>query len=743
MDTNRPVTVFFSRAAYAPSQRTVDIGRAAVGSGLGGLTGFTGTFLALMQIPLLRGEPGAIFHLKGLAATWLPFLPKAWSLDWVDACRHLDLPIQIALTGRCSFALVVGTVLALRVWSQLAQPVDGYIHIRGRRLLEGQAALAAARQVSALEIGKHSASSDIHIHPEVRLSGDRMTKHGILFGKVGGGKTTILLPMIAEILAAGHKAIIFDIKGDFTAKFWQLAGPVALLAPWDERSLIWDIARDCRTRQDAARFAAYLIKESKDPMWSSAARQLCVGFLVHLQMTRGEHWGWQDLADMLATPEKELQALMAVANPEAIRAVEQTGTTTTGILINLSAFLSVIYDLAEAWPERVPGRMFSVQRWIASERPPHRAILLGGNKEFGGLMSAFAGALIAQAAAAICSPRLSDSRTRRLYFILDEFPQLGKVDIEPLVAVGRSKGVRVWLGLQDFGQLKQRYGADTAQAITAMVGTIICAGAAPGETAKLIAEMAGNREVERSSFSTSVQGGTSSASTSQSWQRETLPVLTESQVAGLGPVAGKTEIRALVLNLGEDALILRWPFDTRPNIAEPTVMAAWTLPTVEKQRRAQARAEMEAIAFLEGEEREEAAHRLNVLVAMGEGNDRPQPELNPDQAIAWLAQQSANVTEPEIAAPSRQQTQGLAQYIVDAPSVQSPPNKKHSQSRGDDEAPAETQLTEQLLQQNSPAGEMALGDAGAALLKLAEVADALRQKPGPTREQAPPQRRIR
>lgn len=474
------------------------------------------------------------------------------------------------------------------------------------------------------------------IHPKVRLSTDRVSRHGIVFGKVGGGKTTIFLPVLAEILAKRHKAIIFDIKGDFTSKFWVKGGAAAILAPWDRRSLIWDIARDCRTRQDAARFAIYLIKDSKDPMWSAAARQLCVGFLVHLQMTRGESWGWKDLADLLATPEKELLAMMSEANPEAIRAVEQTGATTTGILINLSAFLSVIYDLAEAWPQRISGRMFSVQQWIFDEDAPHRAILLGGNKEFGPLMSAFAGALVAQAAACVCSPRLADSRTRRLYFVLDEFPQLGKVDIEPLVAVGRSKGARVWLGLQDFGQLKKLYGADEAQAITAMVGTLICAGAAPGETAKFISDMAGSREVERSSLSTSIQGGASAASTSHTWQRETIPVLTDSQASGLGPVPGTREIRALMLNFGNDALVLRWPFDTRPNIAKPVELAEWTLPTLAKRERAQERAELEAMQFLEGEELEESERRLAYAreLAANRKLAASPPDFDPDAAQA-------------------------------------------------------------------------------------------------------------
>jgi len=742
MDTRPPITVFFGRGSYAPSQATVDFGWATVASGVAGFSGFLLSFAALDALPFLRGGATSLFHLKGMAASVVSAFPSHWQSDWIGHTQALEPIMRLGLAGRIGLATWLALGTALLVWRQATVPVDGYLHIRGRRLLEGKAALDAARAIAKAEIDGDKTCEDILIHPAVRLSSQRVSRHGIVFGKVGGGKSTILIKLIAEILEGRHKALIFDIKGDYTAKFWRKNGPVAILAPWDKRSLIWDIARDCRSRQDAARFAIYLIKDSKDPMWSAAARQLCVGFLVHLQMTRGESWGWKDLADLLSTPEKELLAMMSEANPEAIRAVEQTGTTTTGILINLSAFLSSIYDLAEAWPQRISGRMFSVQQWIFDEDAPHRAVLLGGNKEFGSLMSAFAGALVAQAAACVCSPRLSDSRSRRLYFMLDEFPQLGKVDIEPLVAVGRSKGARVWLGLQDFGQLKKLYGADEAQAITAMVGTLICAGAAPGETAKFISEMAGSREVERSSLSTSIQGGTSAASTSHSWQRETIPVLSESQASGLGPVPRKSEIRALLLNFGDDALILRWPFDTRPTITEPVVLADWTLPTMAKRERAQERAELEAMQFLEGEEYEEAERRLNYASELA-ANRRQANEPTPFDLVTastWIADQTqdADVSATDSEKPLASADTQSPIYTVDAPAL------KTDQSGKAAEESNETPVVERLLENaGESVGAIEAADMGGALLKLTELADALRSRPGPSREQAPPPRRTR
>jgi hypothetical protein len=192
-------------------------------------------------------------------------------------------------------------------------------------------------------------------------------------------------------------------------------------------------------------------------------------------------------------------------------------------------------------------------------------------------------------------------------------------------------------------------------------------------------------------------------------------------------VPGTKEIRALLLNFGDDALILRWPFDNRPTIANPVELADWTLPTVEKREQAQERAELEAMLFLEGEEREEAEHRLAYAreLASNRKEGLPPPELDLELAEAWIEGQTKIQEE-------------IAMFVIDAPSdIPTASVAKEAECDGNPKL-------EGMLENIGHAHDATMtADGMSALLKLAEVADALRQKPGPTREQAPPPRRTR
>ena len=55
---------------------------------------------------------------------------------------------------------------------------------------------------------------------------------------------------------------------------------------------------------------------------------------------------------------------------------------------------------------------------------------------------------------------------RRAYFILDEFGNLPKMEnIEGMVTVGRSRGIRYLFVLQSFSQLNAKYGRDIGDII--------------------------------------------------------------------------------------------------------------------------------------------------------------------------------------------------------------------------------------------------------------------------------------
>ena len=65
-----------------------------------------------------------------------------------------------------------------------------------------------------------------------------------------------MLHLILGAIARGDGVLVIDVKGDMAE---TLPGELLLIAPQDQRSLVWDIARDCRTKQDARELANRLI----------------------------------------------------------------------------------------------------------------------------------------------------------------------------------------------------------------------------------------------------------------------------------------------------------------------------------------------------------------------------------------------------------------------------------------------------------------------------------------------------
>lgn len=559
---------------------------------MGGLVFGATTILStalLWKLPGLGGPlPAFLWNAKGMAAEALhPLIGLfgATAQEHQAFMAQLPLATKLGMAWRATIGLAAGGWLGFQTARSSAIPRDALIHHRGRRLLDGQEAIDDALRATREEIDGDARDICILSDPKkkvfIPLSCDRMTKHILLFGGTGSGKTTALLPMIDQAVRENHRTLIWDIKGDFTAKYgpaegFQQAGRASVMAPWDARSIIWDIARDCETRQDARELAARLITASKDPMWSNAARQVLVGFIVSLQQ-RGIWWGWRDLAELLADPDdKKMAAIMRDCNPEALRIAEGADTTKSGIMINLVAFVSIVFDLAEAWGDALVGdpRLFSFKEWLSNPDVEKRQVILKGSGQFSQLASSYAGSAIALMTAFINSDYFPNDSQRRIYFFLDEFPQLGKVDFQPLVEIGRSKGVRVILGAQDINQIKKIYSPEDASALMSMCSTHLYCRVAPGDTVKMISEFVGKREVERPNYSTTVQD--SGRSVSHSYAREEIPVITESQLqTELGVRKSQRLVRSLLVGLGENALILEWPFPNIPDVAPAGVPAQW------------------------------------------------------------------------------------------------------------------------------------------------------------------------
>lgn len=462
-------------------------------------------------------------------------------------------------------------------------------HIRGRRRLQGEAARKAWVKAEG------ESADGLRIHPDLpAIMKDRETRHILVFGGVGSGKTQTILPLMRAARGRGDRMIIYDLKGDFTREFSSKTKPYKgndvevidlIFAPWDSRSMPWAVAQDVDTLAAAREFAARMIPEAQggSPFWSNAARQVLIASLVELQSIKPEKWGFSDLSKKLTRPIDELAEAARIHFPEALKALSdgQQNVTSAGVLGNMMSYLSVVFDLARAWPE--PG-IFSIRDWLTEKNKATKSLILQHSGKFDSLAKAFNGAVLGLASQLVSDPDLfPDSSTRRFWFFLDEFPQLGKVEpIFPMCEIGRSKGVRVVIGTQDISQIKKIYGTESTEALVSMVGTHIVARVSAGETAHLICEkLIDEREVERLDVSTSSGTGrspgifTAGGTRTNSWKTVREPVMLPSELLQLGPVPGQG-VKVMVLGVSEDVLEVLIPFSTPGKHRPASVIADWT-----------------------------------------------------------------------------------------------------------------------------------------------------------------------
>ncbi len=522
---------------------------------------------------------------------------------------------------RVAASAVLGVSAGTYTFSRGLMKFDKLYHHRGFRLLKGDKALRRAIQVCQEEIETAStperSASDIRFHPKFRLSSDRASRHIAVIGATGGGKTQILRNPMKDIFAKNHRALIFDIKRDWT-KFFPDA---IIVAAADARGWAWDVGRDLRTESDADQFNELLIPESKDPFWSAAARAVLKGYLLKLMAERGADWGWKDLVEVLGTPDEEVPEIMRRYNPIALKAVEAAeaqgapNQTAQSIRMTMQTYCAPLYQLARAWGDTPTERRWSALDWFLPSDFPHadgapnaaqvgrRQVIMQGDLSREKLTHSYIAAVYSIVASHIGDlpeaadvPPREDGLSSSTFLVCDEFPTLGKVPaIELVISLGRSKDVRLLMGLQNVEQLQKIYDKETAANWMSQMGTTIVCRVSPGATATAVREMVGKKEVERENLSVST--GASGNSQTVMTSRDEMAVLYESELSddlGLKRVRDanwgryalelfmprkkrrmKKVIRAVILGMG-DALMVDWPITRLKEKRDAFVPAPWT-----------------------------------------------------------------------------------------------------------------------------------------------------------------------
>ena len=526
---------------------------------LGWIAGMEGVHAVAHNGHMLNAD-----QMLGALAHWGPVPIRQWG--WQGA-------IPPAL------ALLAGGLAAWGAWRFLTIPPER--HVRGHVLHLNPRAIAAALKPSKTD------APGVLIHPAVQISQALETRHTLLVGGSGGGKTTILWPLIHQAQARGDKVLLFDSKGDFTEK---LSGQFTLLSPTDARSARWALGNDILTHLDAHALTETLIPSApggdKEPMWVNGARALLLGVITDVQRRNSKGWGFVTLASAIAAALADFETLKNIITREDPAMLSLLGgedaaapsRTTMGFLVQVATSVRHVINLGVGTDDLAHSKNppWAVRSWLAGKAPP--LAVVGFRESAKSLSQAWAASLIEQVVRQASDMPDAAPHDRRIWLIVDEAPRAGKVpSITDALTTARSKGLRVILGIQSLAQIREAYTRETATVWAGQTASkVVCQTTAP-EDQEWCSKLLGEREVERYTHQLSQQSYSEGGGQhSSSWQRVREPVLLpasfgqELRVLPTGP-------RALLMSGGEAAL-LDWPFPALQKHRPAYVAARWTQP---------------------------------------------------------------------------------------------------------------------------------------------------------------------
>ena len=373
-----------------------------------------------------------------------------------------------------------------RLFGYLAQRLMAPKHLRGTRLI--------TEKELAKEVRRGGQPFTFHVG-KVPIPAESETQSILLAGASGSGKTQTINPMIAAVQRNNRRGLVYDHKGDFTAKMYR-TGKDRIWNPLDARSVKWTLFNDIRTLQDVHKMAHSLIPDRGEHGASGhfrhAARDLFIASLLHCWQT-GKRTN-RELWQVLSSPIEELQRLFgeSVLTERGAVHIQDAKLYAQSVVGTMMPLVSVI--------EWMQDGDFSVDTWLNDIKNPN-LIFIGSRPDFEDFIRPAMGLFVDFAGTRLLS--LPDDHDRRMYFFMDEFPSIGYLpSIPKLLSTGRSKGFCGVLAAQTNAQIVRHYSEHVAAEIVNGCATYAVYNLRDPKSAKYFADAIGEHEVEYKTEST-------------------------------------------------------------------------------------------------------------------------------------------------------------------------------------------------------------------------------------------------
>ena len=287
------------------------------------------------------------------------------------------------------------------------------------------------------------------------------------------------------------------------------------------------------------------VENEKDPLWEKGARSIimatCLAMLEdsedpRLGMTK-EKFNFFNLNKALTNSENNFQGLKEYFQGRSplSQAVTLSRQVLSAAEATMASYMSIAFDKLSMFNDRGLCGLTSATDINAAQfaqRPTALFMKIPDEKDTRHGLAAVFVLCMYKALIKVASAREDLSLPRNVYFILDEFGNMPKIEkFDKMITVGRSRKIWFNMVVQSYSQLNNVYGEQVADIVKSNCGMKMFIGSNDIGTCKEFSELCGNMTVRTTSTSSAMNG--KSGDINVSTQTQVRPLIYPSELQKL------------------------------------------------------------------------------------------------------------------------------------------------------------------------------------------------------------------
>lgn len=417
-------------------------------------------------------------------------------------------------------------VLIFLLWSKFGN------NLKEEKKKEGSGVILTPAQVRR-RLRSMRLASDFVIG-KMPLVKDMETRHFLVTGSTGSGKTNLMHNLLPQIEAKGQPVVVIDQTGEMISKYYNPDRGDIIFNPFDDRSHVWDFWADAADDESLERFSNILMGFNRkisgtrsDPFWEKSAMEI---FESAVKYQRSIH-------------DKSIEKLTTLVRQTDLKILRQKlkGTSASRYLesensVTANSILSVLTTSSKplSYLQDITGQnSFSLKEYFRQIKEGKSSWLFLATKPSNRQLTLPLIACLTELALAELMD-IGINENRRVWFVLDELASLGVLPgLSPLMTEGRKYGACVLAGFQSLNQLYEHYGHHAGSKIFGQFGTLCFFRNQEESIVRMISNMCGTETITRQQKNTSFGANSYRDGVSYNEQQTKKELVTQNDISSL------------------------------------------------------------------------------------------------------------------------------------------------------------------------------------------------------------------